>query len=147
MSARVGRFGIEELCDSRILTSPPAARHALKACLAIALFFAASSGAAGRSAAATFLRKQLPFQVDEVTTLESVASAGPLLIYNYRLTVQKETIDVPTFQAEMRRTLKQTACAQKGMRKIMSIGGSYRYVYLGADGQMIDEITIGPSDC
>ena len=139
--------------------------RALGTCLAIA-FFLAVSGASARlsaaepvqqanqppiediqAAAAEFLSKQLPFQVDEVTTLESVANAGPMLIYNYRLTVLKESLDVPTFRVEMRRTLKQTACAQKDMRKIMSIGGSYRYVYLGADGHMIDEVTIGSSDC
>ena len=93
------------------------------------------------------LRNQLPMQVDEATTLLRVASAGKALIYHYRLSSAKRDMDLTHFHAIMASDLISNVCQHEDMRYMMEMGANYRYVYMSADGLLIDEITIRASDC
>lgn len=97
--------------------------------------------------AARELRKQLPMQIDETTTLQSALGVGKTLIYYYRISQEKSAIDNDSFIVETRETLRQDICQKKPTRSILNIGGLYNYVYLSSDGFMIGEITIKSSDC
>lgn len=97
--------------------------------------------------AAVELRKQLPIQIDEITTLQTVVSAGKTLIYHHRLSLKKSDVDIDYFIAKMRENLKNNVCQQKQMKSILDKGGNYAYSYLSADGLFIGEITITSSDC
>ena len=97
--------------------------------------------------AAAEVRKQLPIQIDEITTLQTVFSAGKTGIYQYRLSLIRGDIDVDYFIAKMRENLRNNVCQQKQMKYILDEGGDYKYVYMSSDGLLIGEITITPSDC
>ena len=97
--------------------------------------------------AAAEARKQLPMRIDEITTLQSVLSAGKALIYNYRMSLKKSDLDTNKFIAEMKKTSVHNVCQQKQMKSILNLGGVYKYVYMGADGLIIGEITIALADC
>lgn len=92
-------------------------------------------------------RKQLPLQIDEVTILQNVVNVGEMLIYHYRMSVAKDDIDVGYFHEEMTESLEYNVCNQKEMSSVLSMGGSYRYLYIGSGGKTIDEITITEADC
>lgn len=97
--------------------------------------------------AAVEIRKQLPIQIDEITTLQTVMSAGKTLIYTYRLSRKKSDMDIDYFIANKRENLKSNVCQQKGMKSILDKGGNFTYSYLSSDGLYIGEITITLSDC
>lgn len=97
--------------------------------------------------AAEQIRKQLPIQVDEVTTLYNVMVSGRALIYQYRMKRYKDRIDLDNFHSEMLAMLKYNVCNEKGMRWGIDNGGSFVYYYIGLDGLLIDEITINSSSC
>ncbi len=84
--------------------------------------------------AALELRKQLPMQIDETTTLQSALGVGKTLIYYYRISQLKSDIDNDSFIVEARETLRQDVCQKKQMRSTLNIGGMYNYVYLSLDG-------------
>ena len=67
----------------------------------------------GQAMAAEEIRKQLPMRIDEITTLQSVLSAGKALIYNYRMSLKKSDLDTNKFIAEMKKTLVHNVCQQK----------------------------------
>ncbi len=97
--------------------------------------------------AAEQIRKQLPIQVDEGTTLYNVMVSGKTLIYQYRMKRYKNRIDLDSFHSEMVAMLKHNVCNEKGMRWGIDNGGSFVYYYIGLDGLLIDEITINSSSC
>ena len=101
----------------------------------------------GQAMAAEEIRKQLPMRIDEITTLQSVLSAGKALIYNYRMSLKKSDLDTNEFIAKMTENLAHNVCQQKQMRNILNLGGNYKYVYMGADGLLIGDITITLADC
>jgi hypothetical protein len=100
-----------------------------------------------QAAAAKQLRKQLPMKVDKITTLESVASAGSLLIYNHTIDLIGSGIDRATFISMMKNNLKTNVCGQKSMAEAIKHGGRYMYSYMGADGIVIGSIEIGKGEC
>lgn len=59
--------------------------------------------------AAANLRKQLPLQVDELTTLQTVLSAGPMLMYSYLLGMTYAEIDQDFFLVKCQRSLSLTS--------------------------------------
>ena len=97
--------------------------------------------------AAVELRKQLPIQIDEITTLQTVISVGKTLIYQYRLSRKKSDIDIDYFIENKRENLSSNVCQQNGMKSILDKGGKFTYSYLSSDGLYIGEIKVTLSDC
>jgi hypothetical protein len=93
------------------------------------------------------LRKQLPMQVDEATTLQNIPPAGKAFIYYYRLSYVKDDTSIANFHDPMKRNVISNVCQQKDMRHMMNMGVDYRYVYMSADGLLVDEITTRATDC
>lgn len=84
--------------------------------------------------AAADLRKQLPIELDEMTTLQTALSAGSSLIYIYRIHQDIGEIDVRSVSSEMHQKLFKNVCGEKILRKNMSIGAKYIYRYFSRDG-------------
>jgi hypothetical protein len=84
--------------------------------------------------AAADLRKQLPIELDEMTTLQTALSAGSSLIYIYRIHQDIGEIDVRSVSSEMQQKLFKNVCGEKILRKNMSIGAKYIYRYFSRDG-------------
>lgn len=99
------------------------------------------------ASAALQFRKQLPMRVDEITVLQSVASAGTLLVYNYSIELKKSEIDHYKFMKKMKNQLTHNVCGQKDMVFTLKHGGEYRYTYMGSDGITIGSVDIVRSDC
>jgi hypothetical protein len=93
------------------------------------------------------IRKQLPMQIDEATTLQNVMSVGNAFYYYYHLSYLKSDIDAEYFREAMTRNLRSNACQHQDMRYAIDMGAEYKYIYMSADGLVIDEITIRASDC
>jgi hypothetical protein len=97
-------------------------------------------------AAAKELRKQLPMKADELTTLVTVASAGRMLMYSFRVEIEKERIP-SDFIGKQEANLKHNLCAHPTMRKVMKKGASYSYLYTDIRGKFVAEIKVKNSDC
>jgi hypothetical protein len=100
-----------------------------------------------QAVAAKQIRKQLPMKIDEITTLQSVASMNSLLIYNYSIDLKKSEIDSTVFLPRMKKNLKSNVCGQKAMAKVIKYGGRYMYSYVGVDGILIGDFKIGKKEC
>jgi 3-phosphoglycerate kinase len=101
----------------------------------------------GQELAAVELRKQLPLQVDKLTTLQTVVSAGKMLIYRYEIATKKTEVDIGGFVSEMTEILKNNTCQQKQMRASMNMNAKYKYMYFDTDGLLLADITISSADC
>lgn len=100
-----------------------------------------------QEAAAKNLQKQLPMQIDEMTTLQNATSAGVTVVYHYRVKLRKSEIDHLEFINSMRSKLKTNVCAQEDMAYTMKYGGRYKYSYFGSDGIEIGHIEIDKTYC
>ena len=103
--------------------------------------------ALAQAKAAKALREQLPIQVDSVTTLQSALSVGKTLIYNYLVAVKLDEIDRDAMMKKIGKTLKNNVCGQEKMVSAMNYGGSFRYVYMAEDGNLIGDIMLTAADC
>jgi hypothetical protein len=92
-------------------------------------------------------RKQLPMRIDKITVLESVASAGKTLIYNYSIDAKKIEIDQKTFISKMKNNLMHNVCGQEKMAWAIKQGASYIYSYYASDGLVIGNFEIGKREC
>ena len=97
-----------------------------------------------QAAIAKHLSKQLPQKVDEITTWQSVASEGPLLIYNYTIDSTKIEIDWAVMLSRMKSNLKTLACTPEST---VEDGGRYKYSYVGEDGTAIGSVEVGKREC
>lgn len=97
--------------------------------------------------AAANLRKQLPLQVDELTTLQTVLSAGPMLMYSYLLGMTYADIDHDFFSGEMPKILLFNVCGSPEMVNTMALGAVYKYTYLSRDGRLVGTFSIAKNDC
>jgi hypothetical protein len=91
--------------------------------------------------AAESLNRQLPMQIDEMTILESVAAEGTLLTYSARITMTRA--ELPADAAELLgESTRRYVCGTTDMVETISYGGSYRYVWIDANGQPVHQLTI-----
>lgn len=87
------------------------------------------------------INMRTPVAIDSITTLQSTAVSGATLQYNYRLDV-----DAGQVPAEGRATIegstRANVCANADMVRMMTNGGSYRYVWADRAGRPIHQILI-----
>lgn len=93
-----------------------------------------------REAAVRF-NKTLPNKVDEATTLERVAASGTTLTYFYRVNILKAELRPGALDA-FKPTVIKKVCGAPDMRSIISVGGSYRYVWADRAGVEIGQLLI-----
>lgn len=110
--------------------------------------FRQSNGLAKAQAqAAAELRKQLPLKLDKYTTLQTVISVGPTIVYSYIVDIKFEEIDLKIFSEESLNQLKYNVCRETSMRDTMRAGGAYRYIYFSNDGKTIGSHTLNENVC
>ncbi|WP_085899554.1 hypothetical protein [Kiloniella majae] len=100
-----------------------------------------------QKAMAAEMNKNLPLQVDELTTLEAVTNEGSALVYNYKVNVNKDDTDLDVFNSEIKKTLKATMCDKEPFTTLYKGGASYVYIYADAVGEELTEITIDADTC
>lgn len=83
----------------------------------------------------------LPSKVDEATTLDRVSADGVTLIYHYTVNVLRAQLRPGALEA-FKPTVKSKVCAAADMRSIISVGGSYRYLWNDRAGQPIGELLV-----
>jgi hypothetical protein len=105
----------------------PAAREALLAC--------------SQARAADALRERLPMQVDEVTTMESIAVEGTMLVYTSRIALDRSDLREDAAQI-LDQSTRTNVCSQEDMAATLSYGGAYAYVWLDRSGNLIHRAEI-----
>lgn len=104
-----------------------AARSAMLSCLA--------------RESARLLSGQLPYRVDDITTVRSVAADGPQL--TYLNDVEIDAAQVTTAESEaLIETTRDYVCSQPVMRAAVSAGSSYRYIWFDRTGAEFNRMTI-----
>lgn len=93
------------------------------------------------------MRKQLPLKVDEFTTLQTVLSVGPTIIYSYVIDIQYDEIEREAFSDDIFKQLKFNVCQETNMLSVMSAGGIYTYTYASADGKSLGSYTLNKRVC
>ena len=108
-----------------------------------------SLSAAARTAAlscvaresARLISSQLPMQIDEITTLRAVAADGPQLTYLNDVEVDGAGLTTEQSEALME-TTRAYVCSQPLMRAAVSVGSSYRYIWVDRTGAEFNRMTI-----
>lgn len=94
------------------------------------------------------INQQLPVMVDKVTRLDLVMAAGKQLFYKYTIVnTPGRGLDKAGFSGAVRPMLVTNACTAEETRKLLQLGVSYNYIYIGSDGVVIDTIKVGRADC
>lgn len=93
---------------------------------------------------ATEIQKQLPLQVDEVTTWVSAMADGDTLTYRYN-------IDGPAAEfgsvEVLRPGVTAALCSDPGMTEGLERGARFAYLYEGSDGGIIGTFTVEAGAC
>jgi len=99
------------------------------------------------------VRKDLPFKLDEYTTLVDVKTNGPKITFYYDVLLMKETIpDIPTFEKEMTKSIcentkKLDAKVVEAENLMWPYGYSKTYNYSDSKGEAIASIVIHKDTC
>jgi len=93
-----------------------------------------------REAAVRFNRT-LPNKVDAATTLDRVSADGTTLTYHYTVNLLRSELRPGALDA-FKPTVKSKVCAAADMNMIISVGGSYRYVWADRTGQPIGDLLV-----
>jgi hypothetical protein len=100
----------------------------------------------GLSKGAEQLRATLPKKVDDVTTLTWVTHEGSKMIYGNRLELEGTQIDNAA-KGRIREIVTKNVCKNGEMRKVLDLGGSYRYVYTDNKAKPVLTVDISSSNC
>jgi GYF domain 2 len=92
------------------------------------------------------LRAELPKKIDETTTLTGVKSEGTKFIYENRVAIDDARVDDAT-KGKLRRSVSKNVCEAPSTRRILDLGGSFRYVYTDIAGKPLITIDVGKNDC
>jgi hypothetical protein len=93
------------------------------------------------AAAARQANAQLPVQIDEVTRLDRITTAGTLLTYHY--TLAREASELPgNVRALLESSTRAHVCGQQNMVQTMHMGGVYRYRWVDRNGRLIHQVRI-----
>jgi hypothetical protein len=93
-----------------------------------------------REAAKQFNRT-LPTKIDEATTLQRVGAEGPMLTYDYVVSLPKADLPANAMEA-IKPKVREQVCASPDMRSIIAVGGSYRYRWSDRNAELIGETTV-----
>jgi hypothetical protein len=91
--------------------------------------------------AAKHFNLRLPQQVDAKTTLQRVSAEGTILTYHYTVDLLRSELPPGALDA-FKPTVRTKVCGAADMRNIISLGGSYRYVWLDRNGEAIGELLV-----
>jgi hypothetical protein len=93
------------------------------------------------AAAARQANAQLPVQIDSVTRLDRITTAGSLLTYHY--TIARRAAELPAGVREaVERETRANVCRQANMVSTIRMGGVYGYRWVDPDGVLIHEMQV-----
>lgn len=99
------------------------------------------------AAATREINKKLPMMVDKETRLDSTTPGpGRMLAYNYTLVNYTASQLSDQWLNTFQRKVVKTSCRQK-QKNLLSNKISMRYRYSSADGYMVRNFIINPTDC
>jgi hypothetical protein len=99
-----------------------------------------------QSIAANDLRKQLPMKFEN-TTLFAVTSTEGILFQSLIVDVPHKKINAAYATNIYRRNLVRHLCADADARLILSMGGSYRFMYFSKDAIKFSDVFISKKSC
>ena len=100
----------------------------------------------GLAKAALEMRPGLPKRIDQLTTLMWVSYSGTKMIYDNRLEIDGSKID-ENAKAKLAQLVIVNTCGNPQTRKLLDLGGSYRYVYSDRNAKILLTVDIGKSQC
>lgn len=95
-------------------------------------------------AAAEVIRRGLPQQTDEITTMTDVGFDGRTFSYHYA--VSQPVDDAVSFRAEMAAYLMDEVCRDDETLAVVEAGGAFGFIYTDVTGRRL-EMEIDGSDC
>jgi hypothetical protein len=101
---------------------------------------------AGFATSVTQMRTMLPRKIDESTTLIWVAYEGRKMTYENRIEMQGAKVDAAA-KDKMRQLITARTCLTAGIRKLLDLGGSFRYVYNDIDAKPVMTVEVTKSNC
>ncbi|HEX5183164.1 MAG TPA: hypothetical protein VFW19_08445 [Allosphingosinicella sp.] len=91
--------------------------------------------------AANGLNRQLPQRIDKATLLQRVSAEGTTLTYHYSVDLLSSELKPGALDAFKPNVIAKV-CAATDMRRIISIGGSYRYIWLDRNGVTLGDLVV-----
>ena len=88
--------------------------------------------------------QMMPMRVDDITMLESVEAQGGTTIYHQRFSVGAREI-TPAIKAELDEAVRANVCGSEQMRRTISWGGAFAYVWVDRSGAFVHRLDI--RDC
>lgn len=86
------------------------------------------------------IRGRLPLQIDELTILYDVKAEYRMVIYKYRVALDKA--DYKTEQQNIQTTISRKARSSSATRKLIDKGIRLKYEYYGKDGALYDSFIV-----
>lgn len=87
------------------------------------------------------MNRNLPTQVDEITTLIGVVALGPRVVYSMRIDGLKEDYSTEELGRQEQR-VRDNVCETPEMRRTIGYGGIYQYVWLDRQGRRMHSFAI-----
>ena len=92
------------------------------------------------------MRADLPKRIDATTTLMWVSYSGTKMIYDNRLELEAAKIDDGT-KKKLSQLITVNTCGSPASRKLLDLGGSYRYVYSDIHAKVVMTVDITRDNC
>lgn len=90
------------------------------------------------------INTKLPTRIEYTMIVEQTNVEGLTLVYHFRADVSRADVK-PGAMDSWKPTVRAQICADPSKREIISLGGSYRYVWRDRVGKYIDKLTV--RDC
>jgi|SRR6185369_5400592 len=96
--------------------------------------------------AVTGLRQGLPKRIDQMTTLMWVSYSGTTMVFDNRLEVDSTKVDEST-KKKLAQLITVNTCGSPASRKLLDLGGAYRYVYSDMNAKVMLSIDVDKARC
>jgi hypothetical protein len=100
----------------------------------------------GLAKAIVGIRAELPKRIDATTTLMWVSYSGTKMIYDNRLEADGSKLDDAT-KKKLAQLIIVNSCSSSASRKLLDLGGSFRYVYSDIQAKLVMAVDITKDQC
>ena len=100
----------------------------------------------GLAKAVVGMRAELPKRIDATTTLMWVSYSGTKMIFDNRLEIEGSKVDDGA-KRKLGQLITVNTCASPASRKLLDLGGSYRYVYSDIHAKIVTTVEISKEQC
>ena len=91
--------------------------------------------------------KNLPFKLDNGTTVENIVRQGNGLKFYYILDIRKGDLDLERFAETSMKNSLANSCEDASKAEIIKYGARYDYFFMSRDNLPLGEISIGKEEC